>query len=67
MIKIYKYGEVADSEVFSRVVPEFDVTAIVSEIIKNVRENGDTAVLDYCKRFDKADLASLEATKEVII
>ena len=66
MIKIYKYGEVADSEVFSRVVPEFDVAAIVSDIIKNVRENGDSAVLDYCKRFDKADLASLEATKEEI-
>ena len=66
MIKIYKYGEVADSEVFSRVVPEFDVTAIVSDIIKNVRENGDAAVLDYCKRFDKADLSSLEATKEEI-
>jgi histidinol dehydrogenase len=47
MIKIYKYGEVADSEVFSRVVPEFDVAAIVSDIIKNVRENGDAAVLDY--------------------
>ena len=66
MIKIYKYGEVADSEVFSRVVPEFDVAAIVFDIIKNVRENGDSAVLDYCKRFDKADLASLEATKEEI-
>ena len=66
MIKIYKYGEVADSEVFSRVVPEFDVTAIVSDIIKNVRENGDAAVLDYCKRFDKAELSSLEATKEEI-
>ena len=66
MIKIYKYGEVADSEVFSRVVPEFDVAAIVSDIIKNVRENGDSAVLDYCKRFDKADLASLEATKDEI-
>ncbi len=66
MIKIYKYGEVADSEVFSRVVPEVDVASIVTDIIKNVRENGDAAVLDYCKRFDKADLKCLEATKEEI-
>ncbi len=66
MIKIYKYGEVSDSEVFSRVVPEVDVAAIVSDIIKNVRENGDSAVLDYCKRFDKAELESLEATEEEI-
>ena len=66
MIKIYKYGEVADSEVFSRVVPEVDVASIVTDIIKNVRENGDAAVLDYCKRFDKADLKCLEATQEEI-
>ena len=66
MIKIYRYGEVADSEVFSRVVPEVDVASIVTDIIKNVRENGDAAVLDYCKRFDKAELKCLEATKEEI-
>ena len=33
MIKIYKYGEVADSEVFARVTPKVDVAAIVSDII----------------------------------
>ncbi len=66
MIKTYRYGEVADSEVFARVVPEFDVSAIVSDIIKNVREDGDTAVLGYCEKFDHAKLSSLEVSEEEI-
>ncbi|MBR4183951.1 MAG: histidinol dehydrogenase, partial [Lachnospiraceae bacterium] len=28
----------------------------VSEIIENVRENGDAAIFDYTKRFDGADI-----------
>ena len=37
MIKILKYGEVDNSDIFARVVPEFDVEDIVADIIKNVR------------------------------
>jgi hypothetical protein len=66
MIKIYKYGEVADSEVFARVTPKVDVAAIVSDIIANVRERGDRAVLEYCERFDKAKLDSLEVSEAEI-
>ena len=66
MIKTYKYGEVAESEIFSRVVPEVDVAAIVADIIANVRSNGDGAVLSYCEKFDKAKLDSLEVTAEEI-
>ncbi len=66
MIKIYKYGEVSDGEIFSRVVPEVDVAAIVSDIIANVRKSGDRAVLAYCEKFDKARLSSLEVTAEDI-
>lgn len=66
MIKIYKYGEVDNKDVFSRVVPEFNVTEIVSDIIKTVRENGDKALFDYAKKFDKAELSSLLVTKEEI-
>ena len=66
MIKIYKYGEVADSEVFARVTPKVDVAAIVSDIIANVRENGDSAVLEYCEKFDKAKLDSLEVSEAEI-
>lgn len=63
MIKILKYGEVANEDIFSRVVPEFDVCAIVSDIIENVRENGDKALFEYCEKFDGAKLESLEVTK----
>lgn len=66
MIKTYKYGEVAESEIFSRVVPEVDVAAIVADIIANVRSNGDGAVLAYCEKFDRAKLDSLEVTAEEI-
>ena len=63
MIKIYKYGEVSDSEIFARVTPKVDVASIVSDIIANVRANGDAAVLEYCERFDKAKLDALEVSE----
>ncbi len=59
MIKILKYGEVENSEIFARVVPKTDVESVVSEIIANVRKNGDKALFEYCERFDKAKLSSL--------
>ena len=64
MIRILKQGEVSDNEIFSRMNPGMDVSAIVSDIIRTVREKGDEALLDYTRKFDKADLASLEVTAE---
>ena len=64
MIKILKYGEVANEDIFSRVVPEFDVTAIVSDIIENVRKSGDKALFEYCEKFDGAKLDRLEVTAD---
>lgn len=66
MIKIMKYGEVPNSEIFARSVPKTDVAGKVAEIIKNVRENGDKALFEYCEKFDKAQLSSLAVTKEEI-
>ena len=66
MIKILKYGEVAPEEVFSRVEPVVDVAGIVTEIIGNVRKNGDKALFEYCEKFDKAKLTTLQVTKEEI-
>ena len=66
MIKIMKYGEEANSEIFARVTPTVDVAAIVSDIIKDVRENGDKAVLGYCEKFDGAHLDSLLVSEEEI-
>lgn len=64
MIKILKYGEVSNSEIFSRVVPKVDVTSIVSDIIENVKQNGDKALFEYCEKFDKAKLDTLEVSSE---
>lgn len=66
MIKIYKYGEVPSSEIFARENPTANVADIVTAIIDNVKANGDKAVLEYCEKFDKAKLSSLEVTKAEI-
>ena len=63
MIKIMKYGEVSPAEIFARVEPTVNVTDIVADIIANVRENGDKALIEYCEKFDKAKLTSLQVTK----
>ena len=60
MISIYKYGEVAPEEIFSRGENQIDVSSPVADIIANVRKNGDNALIQYAKQFDKADLNSLE-------
>lgn len=66
MIKILKYGEVPNSEIFARTEPAVNVEDTVAEIIKNVRERGDAALFEYCERFDKAKLSSLLVSEEEI-
>lgn len=66
MIKILKYGEVSSDEIFARTEPEFNVEEIVSDIIADVRKNGDAALYKYCEKFDKANLTSLLVAKEEI-
>ena len=66
MIKIMKFGEVAPEDIFARVEPAVNVTDIVSEIIANVRKNGDKALFAYCEKFDKAKLTALQVTAEEI-
>ena len=66
MIKIFKYGEVPASEIFARETPTARVEGAVSEIISNVISRGDAALYEYCERFDKAKLSSLEVTAEEI-
>ena len=66
MIRIMKYGEVTPDEIFARVEPAVNVEGIVSEIIANVRKNGNKALFEYCEKFDKAKLTQLQVTKEEI-
>ena len=66
MIKIFKYGEVSSDEIFARENPTANVSDAVSEIIDNVVRRGDSALYEYCERFDKASLSSLEVSDEEI-
>ena len=64
MIRIMKYGQESNSEIFARVMNSVDVSGIVSEIIRTVRAEGDQAVLAYTEKFDQAVLENLEVTAE---
>ena len=66
MIRILKYGEVANEDIFARVTPTVNVEEIVTGIIQNVRTQGDAALFEYTKKFDKAELSSLLVTEEEI-
>ena len=66
MIKILKYGQVPNAEIFARVAPKANVEAVVSGIIADVRGRGDRAVLEYNLKFDKADLKTLQVSEEEI-
>ena len=66
MIQIYKFGEVAKDKIFARVEPAVNVEATVTEIIENVKLNGDKALLTYCEKFDGAKLQTLLVSEEEI-
>ncbi len=66
MIKIFNYNEVSNSEIFARCEDLVNVEDIVTEIIANVRQNGDKALFEYCEKFDKAVLDSLSVTEQEI-
>ena len=58
MIKILKsYNE---KEIFDRSTQTVDVSDAVSEIIANVRLNGDKALKEYCLKFDKVSIENFE-------
>ena len=64
MMKIMKFGAVPPEEIFARAVPEIDVSAVVADILREVRTRGDRALLEYNERFEKAKLDTLEVTAE---
>ncbi|MBQ6949909.1 MAG: histidinol dehydrogenase [Clostridia bacterium] len=64
MIKLMKYGQVPNTEIFARMQPKMNVEQIVADIIENVKQNGDKAVKEYCLKFDKAQLDSLLVSPE---
>ena len=66
MMKIYRYGEVSNDEIFARPDMKTGVEDVVADIIANVRARGDEALFEYCRKFDKADLSTLEVSEAEI-
>ena len=66
MIKIFRYGQVSNEEIFARENPTAKVEAIVSEIIEKVANEGDSALKAYAEKLDGVRLSALEVTKEEI-
>jgi len=55
------------SEILSRGDLDYkDINITVEEIVKNVKKNGDSAVLEYTAKFDGAELDSMEVTADEI-
>ena len=66
MIKIMKYGQVPNSEIFARDNIAANVEDKVTEIINEVKRDGDAALFRFCEKFDGAKLESLEVSPEEI-
>lgn len=66
MIKILNEKNIPLSEILERGENKTDVSGVVSEIIDNVKKNGDKALFEYAEKFDKAKLSSLEVSEEEI-
>ena len=66
MIRILRYGEIPNEEIFERTSPLADVEDAVAEIIAGVRERGDEALFGYTLKFDKAKIDRLEVSSEEI-
>ena len=62
MIRIYRYGEIPNSELFARKDIVADVAEPVRAIVQDVAQNGDAALRAYEKRFDRAVLTALEVS-----
>lgn len=60
MIRTMKYGKDLEKEIFARSTSAADVSGAVSAILSDVRDRGDEALRDYTKRFDGAQLDSIE-------
>ncbi len=58
MIKIMKYGQVPNSEIFARGIDQTDVEEIVTGILADVKAGGDEALIRYCETFDGVDASA---------
>ena len=66
MIRIFDKTEIRPEEILFRDNSATGVEAIVADILANVRENGDKALMEYCAKFDGGAPESLEVSGEEI-
>ena len=65
MIKIYNYEEISIDEIFARDIEDTSsIEKTVSEIIDNVKKNGDKALFEYADKFDGGAPDSLLVSEE---
>ncbi|MDD3213040.1 MAG: histidinol dehydrogenase [Eubacteriales bacterium] len=67
MIRIIRYqGQPVETLLNRASQPSRDVTTVVSDVLAQVRERGEEAVLDYCEKFDGVRPQSLLVTQAEI-
>ena len=64
MIRTYRFGEITLEDILKREEEVADVSALVSSIIADVRENGDEAVRRYSAQFDSMTSEALALSQE---
>lgn len=67
-MKIYNYKDLLPAEISAlvqrNVDPANEIRGIVEDVIANVQQHGDSALLDYASKFDKVSLDKLYLTGE---
>ena len=66
MLRICNYHEVPLSELLIRTVERSGVSEAVRDILTDVEARGDEALFEYSRRFDGAELDSLEVSRQEI-
>src|SRR4051794_39769210 len=70
-MKTYNYSDLSKQDIQKlvqrNVDPADEIRNVVEEIITNVRNHGDAALLDYAAQFDKVELKSLSIEKAELI
>ncbi len=64
MIRILSVNDTTPEEIFARAENPVDVSAVVRAILADVRENGDAALIEYSRNFDRNDLKTLAVSEE---
>lgn len=67
-MKVFNYSDLSKSDITKlvqrNVDPANEIRAIVQEVIANVQQHGDSALIDYAQKFDKVKLDKLYLDKD---